>query len=256
MNDGVFSLFVNPSGRLVHYERKNGKLSVVLDHLWFANGVALSPDEDFVLVVETHASRIQKYYLKGEKKGQAEPFVEGLPGLPDNITPDEDGLWIGLVTSVDPEHPMLPQSLARLPLARKFIVRLLQLIEMPFRFISDVYPNSVTKTIAYKIGHFSGFNFLSPKRTTIVRADWSGKIIGSLHGFDNSVRLVSHVMELNDHLYIGSPYNDFIAKVKFVNKEKIHPTKKQVKREAPEPVTQAPKTTQVRRFFLFNPRDC
>lgn len=255
MNDGLFSFFVNPSGRLVHYERKTGKLSVVLDNLYFANGVALSPDEDFVLVAETHASRIQKYYLKGEKKGQAEPFVEGLPGIPDNITPDEDGLWIGLVVSADPQNPMLPQSLAPLPLFRKFIVRILHLIEMPFHFISGIYPNSVTKTIAYRIGHFGSVDFIFPKRTTIVRCDWSGKIIGSLHGFDNSVHLVSHVMELNDYLYIGSPYNNFIAKVKFVNKEKIHPAKKQVKREAPEPVTQAPTTTQVRRFFLFNPYD-
>lgn len=249
MNDGAYTFFANPSGRLIHYERKTGKLTVILDNLWFANGVALSPEEDFVLVAETHASRIQKYYLAGPKKGQSEAFVEGLPGIPDNITPDEDGLWIGLVVSADPENPMLPQSLAPLPYVRKFLLRLLTLIEMPFSFIDRVYPNPYTKTIVYKIGGFAAFSFTFPKRTTIVRADWSGKIIGSLHGFDNSVHQVSHVMEFNDALYIGSPYNNFIAKVKFVNKDKIHPVKKQVKREAPEPVKQAPTTTQVRTKF-------
>jgi adipocyte plasma membrane-associated protein len=246
MNDGAYSFFVNPSGRLIHFERKTGKLTVILDNLWFANGVALSPEEDFVLVAETHASRITKFYLKGEKKGQTEVFVEGLPGIPDNITPDEDGLWIGLVVSADPQHPMLPQSLTRMPWVRKFIVRILHLIEMPFTFISNVYPNPYTKSIAYSIGSFAAFSFIFPPRTTIVRTDWNGKIIGSLHGFDQSVQTVSQVVEFNDHLYIGSPYNDFIAKVKFVNKDKIHPAKKEVKREAPPPVvTQPPTTTTI-----------
>ncbi|CRL06686.1 CLUMA_CG019603, isoform A [Clunio marinus] len=240
MNDGAFSFFANPSGRLIHYERKTKKLTVILDNLYFANGVALSPDEDFVLVAETHASRIQKYYLSGEKMGQVEMFVEGLPGIPDNMTPDEDGLWIALVVSADPQHPMIPQSMTQMPYLRKFIVRFLHLLEMPFNFITNLYPNDITKSIAYKIGGFNAFSFLFPKRSTIVRTDWTGKIIGSLHGFDHSVHSISHVMELDDDLYIGSPYNNFIAKVKFVNKDKIHPAKK-VKREIPQEV---PKTTQ------------
>lgn len=243
INDGAFTFFANPSGRLIHFERKTGKLTVILDNLWFANGVALSPDEDFVLVAETHGSRIQRYYLKGEKKGQTDVFLDGLPGIPDNMTPDEDGLWIALVVSADPQNPMLPHSLTPLPLFRKFLVRLLMLLEMPFEFITKIYPNPYTKAIAYKIGGFNSFSFVFPKRSTIVRADWSGKIIGSLHGFDNSVKTISHVMELNDYLYIGSPYNNYITRVKFINKDKIHPEKKQpVKREAPE-VTQAPPTT-------------
>lgn len=252
MNDGAFSFFVNPSGRLLHYERKTGKVTVVLDNLWFANGVAISPDEEFVVVVETHGSRIQKYYLKGAKKGQSEVFVEGLPGVPDNVTPDEDGLWIGLVVSADPQNPMLPHSLAPLPLVRKFIVRLLHLIEMPFTFITNMYPNPYTKRIAYHIGSFQGFSFTFPKRTTIVRTDWNGKVIGSLHGFDQSVTQVSHVMELDNYLYIGSPYNDYIGKVKFVNKDKIHPAKPEpVKVEKVEPKVTT--TTPVR--LLQNVQD-
>lgn len=245
MNDGGFSFFANPSGRLLHYERKTGKVTVVLDNLWFANGVAISPDEEFVVVVETHASRIQKYFLKGAKKGQSEIFVEGLPGVPDNVTPDEDGLWIALVVSADPQNPMLPHSMAPLPLVRKFLLRLLHLIEMPFNFITNLYPNPYTKSIAYKIGSFQSFAFTFPKRTTIVRTDWSGKVIGSLHGFDHSVSQASHVMEFDNHLYIGSPYNHYIGKVKFVNKDKIHPAKAApVKVEKVEP--KATPTTPVR----------
>lgn len=223
IKDGVMSFFVNPSGRLMHLERKSGKVTVMLDKLFFANGVVLSPNEDFVLVAETHASRVQKYYLKGEKKGQVEMFVEGLPGLPDNLTPDSDGVWIPLVVSADPENPMLPQSMTRLPLVRKFIVRVLQLIEMPFDFITHLYPNPYTKSISHSLGGFQGMRFLYPKRTTVVRTDWDGKIIGSLHGFDKSIATVSHVAEFNDYLYFGSPFNNYIGRVKFINKDKIHP---------------------------------
>lgn len=237
--NGAFSFFSNPSGRLVHYERKGGKVTVLLDNLWFANGVALSPTEDFVLVAETHAARIQRYWLKGEKKGQLEIFIEGLPGIPDNLTPDDDGVWIALVVSADPENPMLPQALPKLPYVRRFLLRLLHLIEMPFNFISKTYPNQYTKKIAYSIGSFTSFSFLYPDRKTIVRADWSGKVIGSLHGFDKSLSTISHVMELGDFLYLGSPYADYIGRVWFVNRDKIHPTR--AKRETVQ--EEVPKTT-------------
>lgn len=240
IDNGAFTFFANPSGRLAHLDRKTGKITVLIDKLWFANGVALSPNEDSVIVAETHGSRVQRYWLKGEKKGQIEPFAEGLPGIPDNIIADEDGVWIALVVSADPSNPMLPQSTAPLPFVRKFLIRLLHLIEMPFNFISNVYPNPYTPKIAYYLGSFNSFSFVFPERKTIVRADWNGKIIGSLHGFDKTLSTVSHVMELGDFLYIGSPYANFIGRVWFVNKEKIHPAQKQ-KRDA---IPDTPKPTE------------
>lgn len=254
--NGAFSFFSNPSGRLAHFERKTGKVTVLLDNLWFANGVVLSPTEDFVLVAETHAARVQRYWLKGEKKGQLEVFIEGIPGIPDNLTPDEDGLWIALVVTADPEYPMLPQSLTKLPHVRKFLLRLINLIESPFNFISRVYPNPYTKKIAYSIGSFTSFSFLYPDRKTIIRSDWSGKIIGSLHGFDKTLSTISHVMEFGDFLYLGSPYADYIGRVWFVNRDKIHPTraKREAVTEAPvtTTTTQAPTTTTTTVSFYFN----
>lgn len=67
--------------RLFHYDAAKNKSKVLLDGLWFANGVALSPKEDFVLVSETARSQIRRYYLKGEKKGTDDIFVDGLPGI-------------------------------------------------------------------------------------------------------------------------------------------------------------------------------
>lgn len=42
-----------PHGRLLVHRPVHGSTHVVLDRLWFANGVALAQDESFVLVAET-----------------------------------------------------------------------------------------------------------------------------------------------------------------------------------------------------------
>lgn len=214
LEDGVYTLFANPSGRLFQYNRATKQNKALIDELYFANGVALSPNEDFVVVAETAASRLNRYYLKGPKAGQTEVFIDRLPGLPDNLTPDADGLWVPLVLSVDNENPALWQSAANAPLVRKFIARALALIELPFKLIESVYPNFYTQMIAHKIGHFESLGGLEPPRQTILRLDWNGKIIGSLHGFDKKVHGVAHVLEDGDYLYLGSFANKYLGRVK------------------------------------------
>jgi len=39
-----------------------------------------------------------RHWLKGEKKGKTDIFVENLPGAPDNVNLAPDGsFWIGLI---------------------------------------------------------------------------------------------------------------------------------------------------------------
>jgi len=54
---------------LIHYNAKTKENRVLIEGIHFANGVALSEDEEFVIVAETAGSRILRYYLKGPKKG-------------------------------------------------------------------------------------------------------------------------------------------------------------------------------------------
>lgn len=65
----------------MHYDATKKSSRVLLDGLWFANGVVLSPNEDFVVVSETTRSQLRRYYLKGDKKGTDDIFIDGLPGI-------------------------------------------------------------------------------------------------------------------------------------------------------------------------------
>ena len=73
-----------------------------MEELSFANGIALSKQEDFLLVNEARASRIWRYWrywLKGEKRGQKEIFVH-TPGSPDNIRQSEGGKFlVGIIVN-------------------------------------------------------------------------------------------------------------------------------------------------------------
>ncbi|CAG7660341.1 unnamed protein product, partial [Allacma fusca] len=81
----------DPSGRLVEYDPKTKRNKVLIDAIHFANGVQLSENEDFVLISESIRCRVLRYHLKGPKAGQKDVFMDGLPGLPDNIRPNGKG---------------------------------------------------------------------------------------------------------------------------------------------------------------------
>src|SRR4030095_15704992 len=54
-----------PSARLLAYHPDTNKTEVVLDGLYFANGVALGPDDAYVLVTETGSYRLRRSLLLG-----------------------------------------------------------------------------------------------------------------------------------------------------------------------------------------------
>jgi len=55
--------------------------------------------------------RCMKVWLKGEKAGKAETFVDNLPGAPDNIRLGSDGhYWIALHVSLPATGSCLPAS--------------------------------------------------------------------------------------------------------------------------------------------------
>ena len=110
-----------PWGRLLSYSPKSGITGSLLGGLYFANGVAVSPDGNYVLVNETSNYQVRKYWLKGQQAGQSEIIINNLPGFPDGISSNGKGIyWIAL--------PALRKSIvdycADKPFLRKIILRL------------------------------------------------------------------------------------------------------------------------------------
>jgi len=111
-----------PNGRFVSYDPITKKAKVLLRDLYFANGVAVSPDQSFVLINDTGTYSVRRYWLKGEKAGQSDVFIDNLPGFPDGISSNgKDTFWVALVNRRDAgldwllPHPFLRKIVWRLP---------------------------------------------------------------------------------------------------------------------------------------------
>ena len=85
-----------PTGRVLQYDTKTGKNKVLLDRLAMANGIALSKNEDFLIVSESVMSKLWKIYLSGPKEGTSESLKD-MPGYVDNIKEtDNDTYLVGI----------------------------------------------------------------------------------------------------------------------------------------------------------------
>jgi len=106
------------TGRLARMD-PDGSVEVVIDGLAFANGVALSKDEDFVCVAESRARTVVRRWLTGNRKGMRDLLCQNLPGYPDNIARGSDGLiWVTIGSPIDP----LVERLDAAPMALKRLV--------------------------------------------------------------------------------------------------------------------------------------
>lgn len=188
----------------------------MIRNLAFANGVLLSDDESFVLAAETVKNRIMKYNLKGPKAGQHEIFIDGLPGIPDNIHSDgHGGFLLSLIIADNPDHPLIFQSLMPHPYLRKMLVRLLMMMELPFKLLNDVYPNLYTERILHAIGSYQSADIVSnpQEKSSLLRIDASGNIIEILTSDDDLIRHVSSAYIHNGFLWLGSPFKNNLGRI-------------------------------------------
>ncbi len=110
-----------PHGRLLRYDPATGETETLLDELYFANGVALAPDDRFVLVNETTRFRVRRLWLEGDAAGTDDIFVDELPGYPDGISRGPRGtFWIAFFTLRNPTADRLAPS----PFLTKLVWRL------------------------------------------------------------------------------------------------------------------------------------
>ena len=115
-----------PYGGLFAYDPQSKRTYLVQDSMYFANGVAVSPEGDFVLVNETSEYRVRKVWIKGNMIGKSEILMDGLPGFPDGISSNGRGIyWIALPS----RRQAIIDDLSDNPIMRKMILRLPEAIQ-------------------------------------------------------------------------------------------------------------------------------
>jgi sugar lactone lactonase YvrE len=170
-----------PNGRLLSLDPQSRRPRTLLRGIHFANGVAVSPDQTFVLVAETAEYRIRRVWLKEPKMGQNDVFIDNLPGFPDGISSNgRDRFWLALVTPRQAVFDcMLPY-----PFMRKMVARLPKFMQP------------------------------APKRYSFVLGiDPQGRVVENLqNGAPDCYAEIANVVERNGALYFGSIGEDTVGR--------------------------------------------
>jgi sugar lactone lactonase YvrE len=169
------------TGRLLRLAPDSTTPEVLLEGLQFANGLAPSGDESFLVVAETGAYRLTRYRLTGPRAGQSEPFAENLPGMPDNIwrAGAKGPVWVSLA---GPRVPPLDLLHHRTPSVRRAAARLA--VRAPFR------PGGTIGVLA---------------------VDDDGRVLHHLSRHRSGFRMVTSVCESGGHLVLGSLWERGVA---------------------------------------------
>ena len=173
-----------PNGRFLAYDPRTQETRTLLRGIHFANGVAVDPDQSYVLVAETGLYRVIRFWLRGPKQGQSETFIDNLPGFPDGISSNGKGkFWLALVT---PRDELLDTKLLPHPFLRKVVVRL----------PSFLHP--------------------APKRYSFVLGlDKNGKVTDNLqNGAPDCYAEIANAVERDGMLYFGSIAESTVGKFK------------------------------------------
>lgn len=168
-----------PNGRLLAYDPATRTTSLLLDSLYFANGIAVAEDASFVLVNETGKYRVKRYWLQGAKKASVDILIDNLPGFPDGISRGTQGVFWLAFTS--PRQAKMDFILER-PFLRKILVRLPSFVQPK--------PNN--------------YSFL-------IGLDQNGKVLYNLQDPAGAYAQIASVQQWGKQLYLGSLYEDGIG---------------------------------------------
>lgn len=181
-----------PRGKLFSYNERTDELELLSEYLFFPNGLQLMPNKAEILINECSASRILKYYLKGEKKGTKEIFAD-IPGLGDTIRfSDHDTLLVPIAVLRRSKYTSVMDLLGKYPKIRSFLFSILNIRQI---------------MLSYSI---------LPKYGLLIEYDLKGKVVKSWH--DPTGKIISGTASaaiFNKKIYIGSYYSDFIATVDY-----------------------------------------
>ncbi|MCG8312114.1 MAG: SMP-30/gluconolactonase/LRE family protein [Pseudomonadales bacterium] len=183
-------LETKPYGRFMVYDPATKETTVLLKDMYFPNGVALSKNEDFVLINETWRYRIVRYWLTGENAGKHDIFLENLPGFPDGISSNRNGIfWLALPTPRNDK-------------------------------VDNMYPKPWLKNLVVKLPEF-----IQPKPVEygfVLGLSETGEVIYNLQEpTGQHVKEITSVEEHQGFIYLGSLHNDRFARLKLTSVTKL-----------------------------------
>lgn len=171
-----------PYGRLFVFDPATKETKLLLDGLYFANGVSLSKNEDFVTVLETFRFRVVRYWLKGEKAGKWDYLNESLPGYPDGLMQNGKGeFWIAI------------------PTRRNALADSLQ----PYPFIKNII-TALPKSLWVRPAKYG----------LVVKMDETGRILESFHDPTGELSFITNAVERDGWIYLATLKGDWIARVR------------------------------------------
>ncbi|GLT39327.1 hypothetical protein SLA2020_135250 [Shorea laevis] len=169
-----------PYGRLHSYDPVTKETKVLVRNLYFANGVVITPDQNYVVFCESPLRRCRKLKIQGEKKGEIERFVEDIPGYPDNILYDGEGhFWIALASGIVKGWEMA----FRYPFIRKIMALMEKYVGRPSM----------------------------ERNGGVFAVDLEGKPVA--HYYDSELSTISSGIKIQNHLYCGSLKYSFIIRL-------------------------------------------
>ncbi len=181
-----------PNGRLLAFDPKTLKSRTLLRDIYFANGVAVSPDQSFVLVAETGKYRVRRVWLDVVQSARSIPMFSSTtsraslteflqqPRKCRSGRQRRDKFWFAFVT---PRQALFDRLLPY-PFLRKVVYRL---------------PKSFQP---------------APERYSFVIAlDTQGRVIDNLqNGSSDCYAQIANVIEHNNSLYFGSIGEDTVGR--------------------------------------------
>lgn len=158
------------TGRVLVLET-DGTVRTLVDGIQFANGLVVSDDENRITVSETGSFRLACYRRSGDDFVPDKDVVSNLPGFPDNLSVDDDLVWISLANP----RVALFDAAARLPgFVRKLAYSL---------------PESVRA---------------GSSTTWVMAVNKHGEVVYDLQNSNPEYSTVTSVVRLGDRLVLGS----------------------------------------------------
>jgi hypothetical protein len=168
--------------------------------------------------------RCTKVWLRGEKSGQVETFVDNLPGGPDNIRLGSDGsFWIALLpVSRSPCHYCWFVQITHMyrPACKKkksitsSRVSAFKTMQVRSPWLHFVHRWTLTKRVVASFPALLEWSKATGKGAMVAQVSEDGEIVRLLDDSEGKVvNLVTSVNEYDGDLFLGSLATNFVGKV-------------------------------------------